>query len=200
MKRFVALALLLLCFRLTAQSAPEPVFLPDVPLVDEHAQPFWIRDLKGKYVFLSFLYTHCPLAEACPLTITLAKHLGKRWASKVPNVPFQILMVTMDPSRDTPNELLQFGNKRKVDYRYFKLATGTETHIEMLKKGLHVMGRKAEDGNIYHDSMSFLIDPNGKVIKVLPENKWSARDVLCALPGPIPGCGGLLQANGDIGF
>ncbi len=197
--KFLILVYLIFCaLARGADSSGEPMYLPDVPLVDQKALPFWIADYKGKYLFVSFLYTHCPLAEACPLTIMLAKHLARRWATKAPEVPFKILMVTMDPERDSPEVLRQFADKRKIDYRYMTLATGQQKHIDILKKALKISGEKASDGNFYHDARSFLVDPKGRVVKVFSENKWNARDVLCELPGPVSGCGGSLQAYGGV--
>jgi protein SCO1/2 len=73
-------------------------------LTDHNGQRRTLADFKGKVVVLFFGYTHCP--DACPTTMselaTVAKELGPD-ASRM-----QVLFVTVDPERDTPDVLKQY--------------------------------------------------------------------------------------------
>jgi len=172
-----------------ADLAPKPVGpIPDVLLRDQDNASFQFHSLKGKHVWVSFLYTHCPLPGACPTTVLMAKHLGRWWKKRLAWIPLQEVMITMDPARDNPAELRKFAEKRGVTFDGFKLATGRQEDIDSLKKAFGVNGAAASDGNFYHDSQSFLLGPDLNVIRIYQENQWKPDDVICAVGVPLPEC------------
>lgn len=70
-------------------------------LTDHDGRPVSLRSYRGAPVLLFFGYTHCP--DVCPLTLdklTRALRTAGRRAKDV-----RILLVTMDPERDTPAAL-----------------------------------------------------------------------------------------------
>jgi protein SCO1 len=79
-------------------------FGKDFHLTDHNGKDRSLADFKGKAVVLFFGYTHCP--DVCPTTLAelamVMKQLGED-AKKV-----QVLFVTVDPERDTPQLLAQY--------------------------------------------------------------------------------------------
>ena len=73
-------------------------------LTDHNGKRRTLEDFKGKVVVLFFAFTHCP--DACPTTLaelaTVARELGPD-AQRM-----QVLVVTVDPERDTPEVLRQY--------------------------------------------------------------------------------------------
>lgn len=73
-------------------------------LTDHTGRRVSLADFKGKVVVLFFGFTHCP--DACPTTLAelgaVARELGPD-AERL-----QVLMVTVDPQRDTPEILRQY--------------------------------------------------------------------------------------------
>jgi protein SCO1/2 len=73
-------------------------------LVGANGQPVSLTDFRGKAVLIYFGYTICP--DVCPATLTeLARakdSLGKD-SDKI-----QVIMVTVDPQRDTPMKLAKY--------------------------------------------------------------------------------------------
>jgi protein SCO1 len=70
-------------------------------LTDHNGRPVSLRSYRGAPVLLFFGYTHCP--DVCPLTLdklTRALRTGGRRTRDV-----RILLVTLDPARDTPAAL-----------------------------------------------------------------------------------------------
>jgi cytochrome oxidase Cu insertion factor (SCO1/SenC/PrrC family) len=70
-------------------------------LADHDGRPVSLRSYRGAPVLLFFGYTHCP--DVCPLTLdklTRALRTGGRRTRDV-----RILLVTLDPERDTPAAL-----------------------------------------------------------------------------------------------
>lgn len=89
-------------FRLTdVTNAP---FGKTLALNDHHGKPRSLEEFRGKVVVLFFGFIHCP--DACPATLAelaqVAKALGPDAAK------MQVLFVTVDPERDTPELLQQY--------------------------------------------------------------------------------------------
>lgn len=79
-------------------------FGKELALTDHNGRPRTLADFKGKVVVLFFGFIHCP--DVCPTTLAelarVARELGPE-ASKM-----QVLFVTVDPERDTPDVLKQY--------------------------------------------------------------------------------------------
>ena len=79
-------------------------FGKDFLLTDHSGKPRRLTDFRGKVVALFFGYTHCP--DVCPATLAdlaqAVKLLGERGKD------VQVLFVTLDPERDTPQVLAKY--------------------------------------------------------------------------------------------
>lgn len=79
-------------------------FGKDFALTDHNGKPRTLADFRGKAVVIFFGYTQCP--DVCPTTMT-----GMAEAMKLLGVDaakVQVLFVTVDPERDTPQLLAQY--------------------------------------------------------------------------------------------
>jgi protein SCO1/2 len=89
-------------FQLTDITGAE--FGRDFHLTDHTGKTRALADFKNKVIVVFFGYTHCP--DVCPVTMselaTVAKELGKD-AERM-----QVLFVTVDPERDTPEVLAKY--------------------------------------------------------------------------------------------
>lgn len=77
---------------------------PDFRLTDASGAPRRLSDFRGKVVVLYFGYTHCP--EVCPTTLADLARVVRKLGPDADRV--QVLFVTIDPERDTPQVLAQF--------------------------------------------------------------------------------------------
>ena len=75
---------------------------PDFRLTDHNGKERSLADFKGKAVAMFFGYTHCP--DVCPTTLSDMANALKALGPDGQRV--QVLFVTVDPKRDTP-ELLK---------------------------------------------------------------------------------------------
>jgi protein SCO1 len=90
--------------RFQASDVTGAAFGHDFKLTDHNGKPRTLADFRGKAVVIFFGYTQCP--DVCPTTLSdLAAALQKLGAdaSRV-----QVLFVTVDPERDTPQLLSQY--------------------------------------------------------------------------------------------
>ncbi|MCX4779546.1 SCO family protein [Streptomyces sp. NBC_01264] len=80
-----------------------PFDKPDVVLTDTTGKPWNLREqTKGKPTLIYFGYTHCP--DVCPLTMSNLA-VAKKALPKADQDKLQVVFITTDPERDTPESL-----------------------------------------------------------------------------------------------
>lgn len=143
---------------------------PELSLTDHNGKPFSMSAERGKVVLLYFGYINCP--DECPLTMAHLKlaldSLGPRAAD------VQVVMVSTDPVRDTPQALKVF--MERFDPSFLGL-TGT---AEQLQKAWRDYGVTVEHGGETHSPYLFVVDPGGEIRETfLPDSEPSdiASDV-----------------------
>jgi protein SCO1 len=73
-------------------------------LTDHRGRPATLASFRGRPVLLFFGYTHCP--DVCPLTLTKLNGVLNDLGSRAEDV--RIVLVTVDPARDTPAVLADY--------------------------------------------------------------------------------------------
>lgn len=160
----------------TAHSTVTPA-IPNYPLVNQEGKPFQLYDLKGNYLFVSFVYTRCPIAKMCPLTISMNKSIYRKWTKLKSKPGLHFLIVTLDPQFDSAEVLKKFAKNRDLNLKAFTLATGNEQTLSDFASQFNVIGIPS-DGMISHNLKSILLDPNLVPVKEYKENEWSPDDVI----------------------
>lgn len=133
--------------------------LPDFRL-DGPAGPVTLEQLKGRWTMLFFGYTQCP--DVCPTTLSmLAAVFEGLQASEYP----QVLFVSVDPARDTPELLSRYVPAFNPA---FAGATGSEQALAPLIRHLGIVAERHPAGaagqyTIDHTASVFLIDPETRL-------------------------------------
>lgn len=174
LRRFLSLLGLVFFISFPVQ-AQTPI--KNYPFKNQNGVAFQLHDIKGNYLFISFVYTRCPVAQMCPLTMTLNKAIFNFWKKTSPAVPLKFLVVTLDPSNDTPTTLKSYGNRFGLDWNSFILATGEEQTISDFSAEFNAIGFPS-NGLVSHNSRSILMDPNFIPLKDYKENEWNAESVI----------------------
>ena len=142
----------------TLLSPPRP--LPPIALVDQDNRPFDVERLRGRWSFVFFGFTNCP--DVCPVTMKALADTRKLLASLPDAQRPQVVMISVDPERDTPDRLA--GYVKAFDPTFVG-ATGTKPAIDELaqRMGVLVAKRPLEGDNysVDHTTSVFLIDPDG---------------------------------------
>jgi cytochrome oxidase Cu insertion factor (SCO1/SenC/PrrC family) len=131
-------------------------------LTQQGLTPFDLDDLRGKWSFLFFGYTHCP--DVCPTTLTeLAQAYSLLMEQPGILTDTQFVFVSVDPERDSPETLADYVGYFNAD---FVGATGTALELEKLTGQVGIKykkGDKTETGYIMnHSSAVLLIDPQAR--------------------------------------
>lgn len=139
---------------------------PDLVLTNQDGQKVSLRDLRGKVVLMSFIYTNCP--TACPLvTAKMATIHHDFKGNGLHNVS-----ITIDPAHDTPAVLKEYGKQWKgMDFRSWSFLTGTPEELEPVffdyKIEVGWRGKKGPTGEVVavelvdHGVKTYLIDKAG---------------------------------------
>lgn len=169
MKTFLlaALAPFALAFGL-AQAAPKAAPLPsdsvyqlNAPLVDQQGRKLRWADKRGKVQLVSMFYTSCKFI--CPLIIDSGKAI-ERSLTPAEQQKLGILLISMDPKRDTPANLATVFNKRKLPPARWTLASPMPDDVRAIAGVLGIRYRQLEDGEFNHTSALVLLDANGRVL------------------------------------
>ncbi len=144
--------------------APRP--LPEFLLTDHRQQPFGPDRLQGHWTLLFFGFTHCP--DVCPTTLNTLAGVTGRLADLPPETRPAVVMISVDPMRDTIEKLSAYVPFFDPD---FVGATGDMGEILTLTRGLGVAFayQPAGDGTEYtveHTASVFLIDPRGRLAAI----------------------------------
>lgn len=136
-------------------------FATGFKLTDHHGEVRQLSDYQGKVVALFFGFTHCP--DICPTTMADLAAAMKLMGGNSGEV--QVLFVTVDPERDTPEVLAQF--VPSFDSRFIGL-TGTVEEIDQVAKAFKIFyARQQEPGqtgySFDHSAGVYVYDKQGKI-------------------------------------
>lgn len=128
-----------------------PIRATEIKLVDFDGTTFSLSALRGKVVILYFGYTHCP--DECPLTMAHLKLAMDILGGHSKDV--QVVMITTDPTRDTPQAMKSFLGKFSPDF------IGLVGSSDELAKVWSDYGVTVEDGGVTHSYFIYMIDRTG---------------------------------------
>lgn len=84
---------------------PQSRALPALNLLDEQGAAQALDRLTGRWTLLFFGYTFCP--DICPTTLAELRQLRARLPAELLE-RYRVVMVSVDPQRDTPEQLRQY--------------------------------------------------------------------------------------------
>ena len=128
-------------------------------LTDPSGKARHLEDFRGRLVVLFFGFTHCP--DVCPTT--LAEVAGALKALGADAAQVQVLFVTVDPERDTPQALAAYVGA--FDPRFLALR-GDAAATQRVAKEYKIFYEKRPQGASYtidHSAQSYVIDRQGRL-------------------------------------
>ena len=139
---------------------PQNRSLPALKLVDQDGKEVAVDQLKGDWKLLFFGYTFCP--DICPTTLAQLRQLNGLLPAETRS-QLQILMVSLDPHRDTPEKLKQYLGF--FDPAYLGL-TGPLADIQKLANAVSIPfipgDTSKENYTVDHSGNLVLLGPDGR--------------------------------------
>lgn len=133
----------------------------DFRLTDFDGRQRSLADFRGKVVVMFFGYTQCP--DVCPTTMTDMAEVRRRLGPDGDKV--QVIFVTLDPDRDTPEVLKQY--VPAFDPTFIALR-GTRDETASVAKDFKVFyqkvpGKTETSYTLDHTAGSYVFDREGRV-------------------------------------
>lgn len=195
----LAAAMLFSATAATAATAATPATAPALPadslyhlddtFVDQSGRAFRLADGRGQPRVVAMFYTSCPYI--CPLIVDSARGV-ERSLTPAEQAKFRVLLVSLDPKRDTPAALAKVAGERNLDTTRWTLARTEADGVRKIAALLGVRYRALADGEFNHSSALVLLDGEGRVIarteqmgaKPDPVFLAAVKAALAAAPAP----------------
>jgi protein SCO1 len=147
-------------FRGTTYAEPYPP-APEIALTRANGEELRLSDLRGKLVALFFGYTSCP--DICPTTMAELNQAMEQLGDRAGDV--QVVFVTVDPERDTPERVQEYVNHFNPD---FIGLSGSEPELATVWNGYGVYreiveGASAAGYLVNHTARVTIIDRQGNL-------------------------------------
>lgn len=150
-------------FHGTVIQSPEPSFDFTLTGIDGDVS---LSDFRGKMVLIYFGYTFCP--DICPATLANVGQALRDLGTKADDV--QVLMVSLDPERDTPEKLAKYVAQFHPS---FLGITGSQEELDKVASLYGIFYQKTEGSNatgylIDHTATLLVLDRDGYLKLVFP--------------------------------
>jgi cytochrome oxidase Cu insertion factor (SCO1/SenC/PrrC family) len=167
-----------------------PVVKPaaDGPVLDSTGRPLRLHDLThGKITVLSFIYTRCAAAKACPYATGVLNQLHETSQDDAA-LARQLRLVSMsfDPVNDTPARMETYASRARArptaaEWRFITTRTAGELQpiLEAYGQAVNKKSNPADPtGPLNHVLRVFLIDPAGRIRNIYSSGTLDPRLIL----------------------
>ena len=143
----------------------------DVSFLDLDSNIMSLSSNDGKFRFISYIFTRCPMPNMCPAVVTKNQYLAQVFSE---NSDIEFILVSFDYVYDTPTiikstygSLLEANPKLKA-YSSF----GHLNDIFTLAGQSNVSFWGIDENDIGHTLRSVLLDPDRRLLKVFDGTDW----------------------------
>jgi protein SCO1/2 len=133
----------------------------DFVLTDHTGKMRTLADFRGKVVVMFFGYIHCP--DVCPTTLAELKVVKEQLGEDGGRV--QVLFVTLDPERDTPQLLATYAPAFDPSFLGLYGDTAATARVAKEFKVFYqkVPGKTPDSYTLDHTAGSYVFDPQGRL-------------------------------------
>jgi len=140
---------------------PNSVYQVDAPLQKSDGRATSFATTSARARIVTMFYATCPMA--CPLTIDTLRNVDAALPA-AQRAHLDVLMLTMDPERDTPAELTRLAQERHITDTRWTLARASLSDTRKLAATLGIQYRRLDTGDFDHASVLILLDSRGRVL------------------------------------
>lgn len=143
---------------------PQPRAPSDFSLLRHDETPFTADDLRGSWTFAYFGFTYCP--DICPVTLAVLGEARRQLAEAGDHEPYDVVLFTVDPERDTPEVLAEF-----VQYFHddFVGVTGAHAELARLAREVSVAFAKVPAPD---QPDGYVVDHTGNIVIFNPQGHY----------------------------
>jgi protein SCO1/2 len=130
-------------------------------LTDYNGKPRTLEDFRGQVVVMFFGFTHCP--DVCPTTLAELAVAVRKLGPSAEQV--QVLLVTVDPERDTPELLAKYVTA--FNPKFLALRGNADETARVAKEFKRIFqkvaGPRPENYSMDHSAGSYIFDRQGRL-------------------------------------
>lgn len=159
--------LLMVCFCLAASAHSAPITPGDsiyqlpLAMTTQDSQPRNLDMYRGNVTLISMFYASCP--DVCPLLIDTIRNIDRQ-LSATERQKLRVLLVSLDPQRDTPAVLQGLATTHRMDLARWSVAQTSTANVQKLAAVLGVQYRQLPDASFNHSSVITLLDRDGRIV------------------------------------
>jgi protein SCO1/2 len=140
------------------ETLPRISSAPEFSLISQDGRELKLADLRGKVVAITFIFTRC--TDTCPVLTPMMSFVQDRLGSEF-GTKIAFLSITVDPERDTPEVLKEYGEAFGANFAAWFFLTGSPSAIADVTRRYGVFAAKTENGNVDHTFLTSVIDRYG---------------------------------------
>lgn len=157
--------------------------VPDYLLRNQDNREIRIHNYRGRSLLLDFIYTRCPIPDACTLMSNKFAQVDRELGQD-PELyeKTHLLSVSIDPAYDTPEVLRSYGSAhteryQKETFAHWEFAAAKDDETRKMAEffGLRYYPQNNE---IIHGIRTVIINPDGKIAKIYTDNKWTPDEIV----------------------
>lgn len=149
--------------------------VPDFMLTDSAGQHVKLSSFAGKVVAMNFVYTRCALPQFCLRMTNTFAVLQKRFSS-VLGREAQLLTITFDPERDTPEVLAAYAKQWNADPRGWRFLTGTVSEVRRVSEFFSVEAFP-DEGLLNHTVRTVVVGRDGRLLANIEGNQFTPEQL-----------------------
>ncbi len=143
-----------------SESSENSIYQLESKWKTENGGEISLSELSGKPQIMAMIFTSC--TYACPIIVNDIKKI-EAGISKENLDKVNFLLVSIDPEHDTPEALMQFANKQKLNLNRWKLLTADDNSVSELAAVMGFKYKKEKDGSFSHSNIISVLDKNGEI-------------------------------------
>ena len=120
-----------------------------------------LAELAGHVQLLAMMFTSCP--AVCPMFVREIVGLDRALPAKIRD-RLHVVLVSIDPERDTPDVMRRYRGRMGLDRERFALLRGDPGDVRELAQVIGVAYAKTEGADIAHTRLVTVLDPGGEVV------------------------------------
>lgn len=144
---------------------PEGHVVPPFAFTNLDGREYSHRDVGERVRVVDYFFTHCP--TICPvMSSQLVRLQAQMRKAGITEDEVVILSHTVDPTRDTPERLLEYATRIGADTAQWKFLTSSEADLyDMARNGYYLTALPSDTaaGGFFHSDVFALIDEQGRI-------------------------------------
>jgi len=150
--------------------------LPDYLFTNELGQAVQFSAWKGKGVAITFIFTTCPFPTFCPRMTQNFVEVQRLMSAGASVTNWLLASMSFDPKKDSPAVMLNYGRGFKYNPDHWTFLSGDPVTIAMFA-GQVGQFYYEKDNTINHNLRTLVINANGTIRKIIPDNKWTPEEL-----------------------